>query len=74
MQKPFHRSDLLDQRELSRELGMSYAAIDRALIERAMPMPSTGVAPGLCLWHRDEIRDWLARQSAPRYFMNGSGP
>lgn len=53
--KPFHRNDLLDQRELSRALGVSFADIDRALVARRIPLPSTGAVPGLYLWHRDEI-------------------
>jgi len=66
MQK--HRNDMMDQGELARALGVSFATIDRALIERSLPMPSTGAVPGLRLWHRDEIWEWIARQeSPPRY-------
>lgn len=69
MVKPHHRTDLLDAREVARKLGISLAALDRALVDRAIPLPSTGYVVGLELWSRDEIREVLARRSAPNFFM-----
>jgi hypothetical protein len=71
VQKPFYRNDLMDEAELSRALRVSVADIDRALIARRIPLPSTGAVPGLALWHRDEIHQWLARHAQPRYFAQG---
>lgn len=63
------RDNLFDKAELALALGMSLAEIDRALIERRLPMPTSG--NGKPLWHRGEIFEWEAEYASRATMLCG---